>query len=388
MDPGRVIPSGPNAFQIMNHRRLPDGIRMMLEGFVIASYQGSLTNMREFLIPILEFPHTSITIEETSKYFSEAFMHAIERYNFHISEFLFDQGPFKPRITPDHIIAAMRSRSFDILKLIRRHGWDMNASLDFGFVTSPPISLALGDEMLFRWLLYSGASINNRVQEDIDYTPLSAVVHWAVPSMVHVCFERGYADIRKGHLLHNVMYRGLYGSVEGIPELAQLALPHTFLRTESDCLHLIDYLLAWGANINYRLDETTSSMHASLEGASHATPLYLAACLGNIAAVRHLLERGADPDIKSLNGTHASDAAKALGYAKIAELLSTSTPELVHSLSTIDDEGASSTAPEGNGGNSSSQPEGNSGPQQEHEPYVEIREEGDDNYDDDDNDDD
>ena len=99
-------------------------------------------------------------------------------------------------------------------------------------------------------------------------------------------FQRG-ADIRRGQLLH-----------------------HAAMRQGPDTIELISFLLELGAPIN-EIQYTTHELSYRLQRCTAlGTPLQYAAEKRNANVVSYLLQRGADPSIKSTRGNTALETAR------------------------------------------------------------------------------
>ena len=90
-------------------------------------------------------------------------------------------------------------------------------------------------------------------------------------------------------------------------------------------LALVETLLARGADVDHRschyVPDSPLKDRSSYLRAVGATPLTLASSAGNAAAVRALLDAGADPSLVQCDGRTALELASANGHEEIATLL-------------------------------------------------------------------
>jgi len=145
---------------------------------------------------------------------------------------------------------------------------------------------------------------------------------------------------RKGNLevMEALLDSGI--SVDGSNPLGTTALHSVALTPQ---IAAAEFLLKRGANPNARGGDAQTPLHVtafSFQAAGEmagllidhgarlnarnkyrATPLLLAAIQGNLPVIRVLLERGADPDLESMNEQTPLEAARAAKKNKAAELL-------------------------------------------------------------------
>ncbi|KAL4877409.1 putative hspc200 [Aspergillus karnatakaensis] len=165
--------------------------------------------------------------------------------------------------------AAVHSRSYHVLELFLQHGWDINEPDD---ITKPTVlGYAVKDEEMARWLLDHGADPNK--QCEIDLTPLSCAVEDASWSTIQLFFERG-ADVHRGEPLHHAINR------------------------KTEVVEVLELLLERGAPLNGKQYENHYNSWRLYFFMGLGTALHQAAQVGNVLAVKYLLERGADPNIK------------------------------------------------------------------------------------------
>ncbi|KAL8870673.1 MAG: hypothetical protein Q9174_003337 [Haloplaca sp. 1 TL-2023] len=207
------------------------------------------------------------------------------------------------------------------LQVLLDHGWDINTPQ--GYATPPLLCFALKDENLLRWFLDHGAKPNVQAEDRYnvmpwkhgvkrDITPLSFAVRTASLDTIKVLFDYG-GSAAYGQLLNMASHR-----------------------TDPECIPIMQYIYDKGdtrINATYLEDQQTTDKY---RGFDNATPLHHAARLGNIDAVRWLLNHGANPTIRTKRvigyGTTALDSATTKNHTEIAALLRQSIDELPQEL--------------------------------------------------------
>ncbi|KAL1850487.1 hypothetical protein Daus18300_012901 [Diaporthe australafricana] len=185
-------------------------------------------------------------------------------------------------------IRARAKRSLDVMV----KSWDMNEPIS---ETEPTVlAYAVGDEEMTLYLLDHGADLNK--QTYINLTPMSYAVQVAPPELIKTLLDRG-GDVQNGELLHHALDR------------------------PTDTMEVLRILIDRGAPLNANMYENHEASRRLYPFVDFGTPLHKAAGMGNADIVRFLLERKADPTIKSTKGRTVMEWAMESGSAETVELL-------------------------------------------------------------------
>ena len=155
---------------------------------------------------------------------------------------------------------------------------------------------ALHSHQLCEWLLAHGADPN--VPCMFDWTPLSYAITKARRDIIELLFERG-GSIANGQLLHCAV-----------------------LRTQPDCLEIIQMLLDKGCDIDairYQNHKPSYDHFNFMVGLG--TPLHEVARVGRLDVAKFLLDRGANPRVRDTWGGLPIDTAHEHGHLDIVDLL-------------------------------------------------------------------
>lgn len=143
------------------------------------------------------------------------------------------------------------------------------------------------------WLLDHGADPNKRCE--IDCTPLSYAVQFAPISIIEMMLRRG-GDVTKGQLLQYTIFRA------------------------TDTNGVLSLLVEQGASLNAAMhqDERTLRRFWPM---SLGAPLHIAAELGKVDIIRHLLNLGADASVKDANALTVMELAQKWNHPEVVRLL-------------------------------------------------------------------
>lgn len=177
----------------------------------------------------------------------------------------------------------------DLLHTWRSSSYLERRTTDYARSVSDDIALAT-------WFLDHGADPNAACAW--DFTPTSAAMSRASLATIALLFARG-ADIGRGQLLHNAVYR------DG----------------EDEAVKLVALLLEKGAGIDEIQYESQPQTFRELEAFSLGTPLHYAAEQGREGLVACLLGRGADWRVRDTRGRTARQAAEHLKQAGVVRML-------------------------------------------------------------------
>ncbi|WPG98974.1 Hypothetical protein R9X50_00177600 [Acrodontium crateriforme] len=203
-------------------------------------------------------------------------------------------------VNTEHLEAAARSGHVLVLAhLIEHLSWPVNEVSDHGLTL---LTLAVENRDMVMWLLSQGADINK--EDAYSETPLSRAAQNGTEAVIMTLLERG-ADVTRG-----------------------APLQASLLRKEGNAnLEVTRKLLAWGAPVDKFAGENSSLWEAA--AFEQMTALHVA-CYGshrNLAAVRLLLQHGADPRLNKrfadgeLPNTSAFDSAQRRGYTDIIAVM-------------------------------------------------------------------
>jgi len=186
---------------------------------------------------------------------------------------------------------AAEQRQATVVDELVRSGADVNVGSKSGF-TALMFAAQQGDVDTARILIRAGAKPND-AQPNTKLTPImiaSAMVH---PKMVELLLDNGANP--------NVVEWMGYAPLGWVVRDSHYGID---LANKDRIVEVVKLLLAHGANPNYRLANQKSKTinDVSLTG---ATPLLLAAEVNNLAAVKALLDGGADPRSVTEQGTTA-----------------------------------------------------------------------------------
>ncbi|KAL8837525.1 MAG: hypothetical protein Q9170_002484 [Blastenia crenularia] len=198
---------------------------------------------------------------------------------------------------------------------VARHFWGRSHHPHLSISVYPSLTFkprrVVEDLSLVQWFLDQGADPNARAGK-WDITPLSYAVQRAPFETIILLFQSGGSTAR-GQLLNFAVGR-----------------------TDSECVPILQYLFDHG---DTGINDASFENKKKLQEWSHLgneTPLHHAARVGNIDAVKWLLEHGADPTKRTTcsgkPGDLAVDMAAFYGYMNIVDLLLPATEENVNLL--------------------------------------------------------
>jgi len=222
-----------------------------------------------------------------------------------------DLQPFQPllaaaaRYDQSSVVSYLLSKGFKIdsearngavfcgepttFQLFLDHGWDINEPEG---MFSGRLSYVFDNERLVRWFLAHGADPNRASPR--GETPFDAAGGIASIPVLELLLQYG-ANIKSGGVLQHAIR-----SREYTPERFEV----------------IEFLLERGADIN-KIETYLLPTRFQPKG----TPLYVAASEGDEKVVKLLLERGADPSIRSTRGWTPMRAAKEHDHETVVALL-------------------------------------------------------------------
>lgn len=155
------------------------------------------------------------------------------------------------------------------------------------------LRFSVHDEDLVTWLLDLGADPNKTSMGNV--TPLSYAVQLAPMSIVQRMLRHG-GDVRKGHLLQCCMYR------------------------EDGLLDMISMLVHMGAPIDGKIWKEFPRPYVDRDR-PFGTALHTAAELGKLDAIRHLVDLGANMDVKDNHGHNVLEFARSQNLTDVVSLL-------------------------------------------------------------------
>ncbi len=144
------------------------------------------------------------------------------------------------------------------------------------------------------WLLERGADLNK--SPHIDITPLSFAVEKAAPDLLQELLDHS-GDVKRGEVLQHALNR------------------------QTDVVTILSMLLDRGAPLDAVMYEDHGGSFQLNFFFERHTPLCKAAAIGNVEAVRLLLERGADPSIQNSKGRTPLECAERAGHKEIVDML-------------------------------------------------------------------
>ncbi|KAI9710934.1 MAG: hypothetical protein M1820_002370 [Bogoriella megaspora] len=191
-------------------------------------------------------------------------------------------------------VVSFCAKSAAVIQIFSDFGWNINKS-GTGENCSP-FGAYIQDEHLIRWLLNNGADPTAR--GDLDVNAISAAIkRGASMSLLRLLLERG-RRVDVGQLLHFAVFRDQDYALEVIE-----------LLMDSDCPV---------NNIMFKNDPMSWVMY---KGSGVGTPLHEAAQRNKVDIVSFLLQRGADPTVRSSKGQSTLEIAESNGHVEIINLL-------------------------------------------------------------------
>jgi len=174
--------------------------------------------------------------------------------------------------TRDDFIYAIKEKSFSILELFLKDGYNINEPFRPDY--PPPLAFAFFDSDLTKWLLQQGADLNARCHFDI--TPLSIAAQTAPLEILELLFEFG-ASVHVGQPLHYAV---------------------RFQRPND----VIKLFIDKGAPLNNVLFQNDKVSYYHFESLGLGTPLHEAAHQNNDRIIGVLLQNGADLNVRDSLG--------------------------------------------------------------------------------------
>lgn len=189
------------------------------------------------------------------------------------------------------MLFAARVGNRDLVRLFLDRGVDISGASTDG-LTPLLVSVVRGHASLAEWLLDRGADPN---KDTAGYAPL----HWAVGTFDTMSTKEYTTE------------SGEWSALAGIAD-------------RNAKLHLINALIAHGADVNARVKGRLPRFGYTLGGGSitgggsyaGATPFFLAAAVGDLEIMRLLLSKGADPNIATNDGTTPLMAAAGISIVE------------------------------------------------------------------------
>ncbi|KAL8943285.1 MAG: hypothetical protein Q9211_001032 [Gyalolechia sp. 1 TL-2023] len=276
-----------------------------------ACANGDLSSVHNIYFKSLQLRRPDpVTGHISDSWFIFAACHAIEYDRPTCLAYLCQQGlSVESFLVASTIYTALENKSTRCLQTLLDHGWDIN--MPEGASKPPFLGRVVEDLSLVHWFLEQGADPNARAGK-WDITPLSYAVQRAPLETIKLLFHYGGSTAR-GQLLNMAVGR-----------------------TDSECVPILQYLFDHGdTGINDASFENKPKCEEWSRLGNEA-PLHHAARVGNIDAVKWLLEHGADPTKRTVcsgeSGDLAVDIASFYGNTNIVNLLLQATEDDVSLL--------------------------------------------------------
>ena len=219
------------------------------------------------------------------------------------------------------LMRCAHTGSVDAVKFLIEHGTDVNAAENWEGQTALMWAVAEKHSDVAQALIEHGADVGAHTKG--DFTPLLFATQQGDLDSARILLEAG-ADVSEATPEEGSAL--LVASASGHQELALFLLDRDadpnatngsgytalhYATLRRNMLDLVEALLARGANLNARL--TRHRARAGGITMIGATPLLLAAEAGNTAAMRALVEAGADPLLKTKENTTLLQVALGAG---------------------------------------------------------------------------
>ena len=210
------------------------------------------------------------------------------------------------------LMRAVAEKHADIVEALVKHGADVHVRSKGGF-TALLFAAQQGDIASARILVAAGADVNEA--HPVNGTALVVAAASSREKFAIFLLENGAnpnaIDIYGLSALHYAIPRG----IAGIDSVSTVFRPYE--EVPPDMPELVKALLAHGANPNAAITKdfppysrSPYALQTSLVG---VTPFLLAAATGNVGIMDELLRAGADPQLKSKDGSNALMLAAGVG---------------------------------------------------------------------------
>jgi ankyrin repeat protein len=201
---------------------------------------------------------------------------------------------------------AASENNAQAIRVLTASGADIHAKSSSGMFTPLLFAVRGGHVEAATALIEAGADVNERLPDGMSALVLALYnAHYELASLL---LDRG-ADPN--------------AAAQGWSALHQIAwsrrpnrgfnLPGAVPTGRVDSLDLVRKLIARGAGINARMTKEPRDGNRNMLNRIGATPFVMAAKSADVPLMRVLLEGGADPNIKTLDGTSALMAAAGVG---------------------------------------------------------------------------
>lgn len=208
-------------------------------------------------------------------------------------------------------------------------GWDIEAGIALSkYTTLCPLELALVSEKLdvVKLLVKHGVELNAK-----NNPAFLLAVRYCKEDIVRYVAANGAKLDKLNQVKSGAYAQAYYGNKKNIPLIHELGLDikqhaGAVLRTavSDHDRKTIDYLLDQGVDINYNEPDMVYPYQA--------TPLTVAARMGNLAMVKYLVERGADVTLAEKDGERPYTIAVSNKHEELADYLKSLEPAEFHDV--------------------------------------------------------
>lgn len=208
-------------------------------------------------------------------------------------------------------------------------GWDMEEGIVLSkYTTLSPLDLALVSERLDVVKLLVEHGVNLNVENNPAFL---RAVRYCKEDVVRYVAAQGAKLDKLNQVRSNAYEQAYFGKKKNIPLIHELGLDiklhggAVLRKAVSDYdLKTTAYLLDQGVDINYNKPDMVYPYAA--------TPLTVAARMGNLAMVKYLIERGADVTLAEKGGERPYTIAVSNKHAELADFLKSLEPPELHNL--------------------------------------------------------